>query len=307
MLLMEQNVKLSEILDKRSVVVGAQVDTKDQAVDLVLDALYAHHSFAVSRETLHSLVAKREKLGGTTFHSGIAIPHIRLDDFSGLLIGACIPKTPFVTDSVEVKMLLLVVAPKNAPSSYVNVLSTLVKLSQNEDLFGRLCRASSSEQFIDILDDSDTEVKKELTVRDIMETPVVTIGPHLTLRELTNLFYEEAVSYAPVVDDQGRFIGEVDVIDLIRVGIPDYAHMMGNLRFLHTFEPFEELLKNEDKIRVGEVMREPTSTLAPDDSVVEAALELDQKKRRRLPVVQDRRVLGVVSDMDILSKILRSR
>jgi len=204
-------------------------------------------------------------------------------------------------------MVMLVVAPKDAPSSYVNVLSTLVKISQDEELFGRMCSVSDTGGFVRLLEESDIEVKKELTVRDIMETPVLTIGPHVTLRELTNLFYSESVSYAPVVDEDGDFIGEVDVMDLIRVGIPDYAHMMGNLRFLHSFEPFEELLKNEDKIQVSEVMREPKMMLDPDDSVIEAALELDQRKRKRLPVVRDRQVLGIVSDMDLLSKILRSR
>ena len=304
---MERNVRLSQVIDRRSVIVGAAVTSKDEAIELLLDALLAHHSFVSSREALHLLVSKREKLGGTTFQTGIAIPHIRPDNFSDLLIGVCIPRQAFVADSIEVRMVMLVVAPKDAPSSYVNVLSTLVKISQDEELFSRLCGVSSADGFVRLLDESDIEVKKELTVRDIMETPVLTIGPHLTLRELTNLFYSESVGYAPVVDENGNFIGEVDVMDLIRVGIPDYAHMMGNLRFLHSFEPFEELLKNEDKIQVGEVMREPKTVLDPDDSVIEAALELDQRKRKRLPVVRDRQVLGIVSDMDLLSKILRSR
>lgn len=304
---MERNVSLSQIVDRRSILVGVPVQDKEQAIDLILDALYAHHPFAASRQLLREEISKRERIGGTVFHSGIAIPHIRLSDFADLLVGVCIPRSPCVVESVEVRMIMLVVAPKDAPSSYVNVLSTLVKLSQDTEFFERLCAASSADHFVRLLEESEVEVKKELAVKDIMESPVVTIGPHMTLRELTNLFYSESISYAPVVDDAGFFVGEVDVVDLIRVGIPDYAHMMGNLRFLHSFEPFAELLQNEDKIQVGEVMREPTVVLDPDDSVIEAALELDQKKRKKLPVVRDRRVLGVLSDMDILCKVLRIR
>ncbi|HUX22239.1 MAG TPA: PTS sugar transporter subunit IIA [Spirochaetia bacterium] len=300
-------MKLSQVVDERAVIVGAEIASKEAAIDLVLDALYAHHRFVASKESIRALISKREKLGGTTFHSGVAIPHIRPDGFSELLVGVCVPKVPLVVESIEVRIVILVVAPKDSPSSYVNVLSTLVKVSQENELFNRLCASATAAEFVRILDESNVEVKKELTVRDVMQSKFTTVGPHVTLRDLTNLFYSESISYAPVVDEDGSFIGEVDIIDLIRVGIPDYAHMMGNLRFLHSFEPFEELLKNEDKIEVEEVMREPTSMLDPDDTVVEAALELDQRKRRRLPVVRDRKVLGILSDMDLLSKILRSR
>ena len=300
-------MKLSELIDRRSIILGRSIRSKEEAIDTLLDSLGALDEVTEPKAALRGLVMKREKLGATAFHSGIAIPHLRIDNFERLVLGVCIPSDPIKADSISIRMVVLMIVGKQAPSSHVNVLATLLKMSQDESLFASLCAARSPAELITLLDEAEVEVKKELTVRDIMESPAITVSAYTNLRDLTNLFNAESISYAPVVNEEGVFVGEVDAFDLIRVGIPDYAHMMGSLRFTHSFEPFEELLKNEERILVDEVMREPSAILDPDDTVMDAALELDQTRRRCLPVVRDRMILGVVSEMDILSKVLRGR
>jgi CBS domain-containing protein len=82
---------------------------------------------------------------------------------------------------------------------------------------------------------------------------------------------------------------------------------MGNLKFLTRFEPFEDLLKNENTIRIGDVMKKPEITLEEDSPVIEAIMKFIQCKRRYLPVVKNKnRLIGVVGYMDILKKVLRA-
>ena len=109
----------------------------------------------------------------------------------------------------------------------------------------------------------------------------------------------------PVVDEKNGFIGEGTIHELLQVGIPNYAMMIGNLDFLATFEPFEALLRNESNITVAEVMRKPKGRLKPGTSIVEAALELTQGRYRHLAVVEKGQLVGILSVTDILTKILR--
>ena len=67
-----------------------------------------------------------------------------------------------------------------------------------------------------------------------------------------------------------------------------------------------ELLKNEDKIAVGAIMKPPVRSIAPDSSVLAVAFEMTRSKKRHYPVVEDGRVVGVISSMDILSRVLRA-
>ena len=272
-----------------------------------MDRVCRHFGLSSRRDELLTLILRRERLGGTVFQTGIAIPHVVAAELRELCLGVCIPAEPIAADSVQIRAMFLILAGKETPSSHVNLLAALLRLSQNEPLFSALCRAPSASDLVRLVEESGIEVRRELTVRDVMESPAVTISAYTTLRDLIDLFIAESISYAPVVDEEGIFVGEVEAQDLIKTGIPDYAHMIGSLKFAHSFEPFEELLKNEDKIRVSEVMREPAALLDPDDTIVEASLVLNQKGRRCLPVVRDRLVLGILSEMDILSKVLRNR
>lgn len=81
--------------------------------------------------------------------------------------------------------------------------------------------------------------------------------------------------------------------------------MVGNLKFLNTFEPLEELLKNEENLKIKQIMRKPSLQFSDDTSIIEAVLELTQNKRRHIPVVKDKKVIGIISIMDILNKVLR--
>ena len=119
------------------------------------------------------------------------------------------------------------------------------------------------------------------------------------------MMFKYHVGYVPVIDENGNFIAEVNTNDVLRNGIPNYAMMIGNLKFLSSFEPFEVLLANEDKIKVRSIMRKPSIKLSPDTSVIETALELTQNNRRHVPIVDGNKIVGIVSFMDILTKVIR--
>lgn len=298
-------MKLTSLINPNLVRIGREDWDYPTAVDQLIDDLYAQYRFTIELPKIRTAIWTRESLGGTIFETNIAIPHARLENFNDILIGIFLPPKPIQTPTHPVKMITLILTSQTESTLYLNTLAAFIKLSREPKIFEHICHSRTAHDFITRLTRADLEIKKDLTVADIMSTELVLLSEKLTLREVADIFFKNNVSYAPVVNEQHELCGEMNVLDLIQLGIPNYAMMFSNLSFLRRFEPFEELLKKEDTILVRDVMRKTTLTLEPTTSIIEATFELTRNKRRHLPVVKDQKLVGVLSFMDILTKILR--
>ncbi|MBN1525731.1 MAG: PTS sugar transporter subunit IIA [Spirochaetales bacterium] len=295
-------MKIVSLLNQELIILNAGVDSKETAIRLLVDRMVKVCKLQNKEEILRGLF-EREKLGGTTFPTGIAIPHVRLTNFKDLIIGICTPKTAFMEDNTEVRCLVVILTSAVVSNMYLKTLACFAQISSDEQLWNQLLSASNAGVFLETI--KDIYVKKEITTEDIMEREYCVVTPETNLKQLADTLYKSRESYAAVVDLSGNFIGEVNIADLIKVGIPNYAYLVGNLNFVSTLEPFEELLKNEEKITVREIMRKPQIVLKTSTSVIEAALEITQANRSNLPVVKDKKIVGLLKSSSILHRIIR--
>ena len=308
-------MKLSNLIDPRLVLHAADVGTIDGAIEMALKAIVALYPHEVDYDDVLRRLNERRKLGGTCLPSGIAVPHARLPVFKDFIIAAVVPKEPIQTDekcmdpgcseAPPIRIVWLVLLAQTASTLYLNTLAKIVEASKDEKVMGALVGAESTNRFVSILDEAGYVVKKNLTVTDIMSKDVVSVNENATLKEVMDVIYAKKLHYVPVVDGAGKLVGELGVLDLIKAGIPDYAFRIGSLKFLAELEPMTELLQNEDKILVGSIMQKPVP-IPPTTTVVEAAFEMARGKKRHYSVVENGRILGVVSYMDILFKVLRA-
>jgi len=296
-------MKLSSLIEKDLILVKQDVKTREEAIGAAVNALLDKKKLSIDKKQIISEINQRDELGGTVFPTGLAIPHARIKDYGDLSIMICIPENPVKIGVIEVRCFVIMLTSMAVSNLYLQVLATFTKLSMDKDFFSRLISSASPFEAEKLLE--EIYVKKDLTVEDIMTTEYGTIGPDSNLKQLTDLFYLKKTSYIPVLDDKKQFIGEVRINDLISVGIPNYAVMIGNLSFLNSFEPFEKLMLEEENILVGDIMKKSLVSLGPETSVVEAALEMTQGNYRHLPVVKDGVLLGILNIMDILVKVLR--
>lgn len=299
-------MKLASLLTESSICFGKTYRSMEEAVRELLGALKKTHRLKPPLEEVVAAVMQREALGGTAFPTGIAVPHARLENFPDLLIGVCIPQTPILSQNQPVKMVVLMLTSKTETTLYLNALSSFLKLSQDAVLFEKLIESGSPEAFIRILQDASVEVKKDITVQAIMSASFPYLVKTDTVKHAADLFYKHSTSYLPILSAEGDFIGELTVLDLFRIGLPDYVFKLGNLKFLKTLEPFEELLRKEEILTVAEVMKKPSLYLDEDSSIIEAVYKFVSSNRRHLPVMRDRKIVGILSYMHILHKVLRA-
>ncbi len=296
-------MKLANILNPKFIKIINNIESKEKIIEFLVDEIYKGYKFQCSKEQILKSIMEREALGGTFFDNGLAIPHARIENFNDLVIGVAILKKPIKVENVEIKFVVLSIISKSASNTYLKTLSAFAQISQNKELFEKVLNCKNSEEFLETI--SEIKIKQDLTVGDIMSTDIKKVTPDTNLKELCDIFYKYNISYVPVVDENDNFIAEVTMTELLKVGIPNYALLIGNLKFLSSFEPFEDLLKNEDKKFVKEIMKKPSLKLSPSSSIIEVALEMTQNNRRHIPIVENNKIVGIVSFMDLLKKVLR--
>ena len=308
-------MKLSNLIDPHLVLLDANVDTLDGAIEAGLKAITALYPQEVKYDEVMQRLDERRRLGGTCFPSGISIPHARLQAFNDFIIAAIVPKKPIVSDekcidascadAPPIRIVWLILLSQTSSTIYLNTLAKLIEASKDEAIMASLTKAESPAQFVSVIDDAGYVVKKNLVVTDIMNRDVVSVKETATLKEVLDVIYQKKLHYVPIVNDAGALVGELGVLDLLKAGIPDYAFRIGSLKFLAELEPMTELLQNEDKILVGSIMQKPVP-IGPATSVIEVAFEMAtgqeapfRRRRGRSPhrrgVVHGHRVQGLAS------------
>jgi len=93
---------------------------------------------------------------------------------------------------------------------------------------------------------------------------------------------------------------------VIEKKIPAYVKNIISLEFLRIFEPVEHLLKDEETVKVKEVMSPIKVSVAPSDSIAAAVLIMIKEKRQFIPVVEGDKIIGIVTLRSFVKKVLRA-
>ena len=149
----------------------------------------------------------------------------------------------------------------------------------------------------------------EPTARDIMTTPVVTVAPDMTVKDLAALFREQRVGGVPVVAD-GRLVGIVTEGDMMAmdadIEYPHWFELFDSVIYLGSQKKFKEQLEKAAAANVEQLMthRDKVMTVGPDDPARKAATLMVKHHFDRVPVVdEDDTLVGLVTRHDIMKLI----
>jgi CBS-domain-containing membrane protein len=148
-----------------------------------------------------------------------------------------------------------------------------------------------------------------LTVADIMTRDVVTIKSSTTVREMAAIFDAMRFGTLPLVDDAGNLSGIVTASDLVEQDRP--LHMPTVISLFDWVIPLEgegALQRELNKMTAqtaGELASTVVDTVTPGDSVTSAAEIMSSKKLHALPVVEGKKLVGMVSRIDIIRSMNR--
>ena len=146
-------------------------------------------------------------------------------------------------------------------------------------------------------------------VREIMDSDPVTVSPDASVEEVVRALRDNELPGVPVVDGDGRCVGIVTEADLVLpdedgdLHIPHYVNLFGGTVFLEPLGRFEERLRKAFASKASDMMSEDPDTVGPEATVREAARTIHETGHNRLPVVEDGRLVGVVTRVDVLGAL----
>ncbi len=125
------------------------------------------------------------------------------------------------------------------------------------------------------------------SIDEVMSTDLITVKPSASLAEARSLMQDNHIHHLPVVEDADELVGLVTLTDVLRA-------QDSVLR-----EQGERIKATE--ISVAEVMVTNVATVSRDASLRQAALFIEKHSIGCLPVVDDDRLIGIITDSDFVA------
>ena len=146
-----------------------------------------------------------------------------------------------------------------------------------------------------------------MKARDVMVSPVISVKPSCTVKEVAKTLLERRISAVPVVDDSGKLAGIVSEGDLMHRA--EIGTQRRHSWWLRVFTGDDALAAEYTKAHartVADVMTRDVITASPDTPLHEIAALLERHSIKRVPIVRDGALLGIVSRANLLQALASS-
>lgn len=150
---------LGEILHEDIVKVGLEAQTKDEAIEELVDLLVEAHEVPISlRDHVLEAIMERERSMSTGMENGIALPHgasDRVEDIIGAL-GIAPRGIPFESlDGKPAQIVVLLILPKERFQAHVRTLAGIAHLLGNAEFRRELLDVSNSVALLQLIEDAE--------------------------------------------------------------------------------------------------------------------------------------------------------
>nr|HDN00029.1 CBS domain-containing protein [Deltaproteobacteria bacterium] len=144
--------------------------------------------------------------------------------------------------------------------------------------------------------------------RDIMTSPVITVHSDTSVVDLAKLLSEHRINGVPVVDDDGNIGGIVTEADLIdqnkKLHIPSVLFFMDSAIFLENPKKLDKELRKMAGTTVGDICTRDVITVEDETPIDEVASIMAEKRISTIPVMQGKRLVGIVGRGDLVRSIV---
>jgi CBS domain-containing protein len=147
----------------------------------------------------------------------------------------------------------------------------------------------------------------DITAREVMDTHYSTLSPQMTIGEAFKVFQKAGEAHQQVVfgmvvtDAAGQLLGMLSMYDILLLIRPKHIHIWGEIRDVDVSGILEAALTRAGSMLVSDVMTTDLTTITPDMHLLRIIDIMIKKHVRRLPVLEDGKMVGMV----YLSRVFR--
>jgi CBS domain-containing protein len=139
---------------------------------------------------------------------------------------------------------------------------------------------------------------------DVMVSAVISVRPNARVEEVAGILLASRISAVPVIDEQGELLGIVSEGDLMRRAEAGTDRSRSWwLEYLTGKQVLAAEYVKSHSHKVTDVMTRSVITATPDTSLSEIATLLERNRIKRVPIVQNGKVVGIVSRANLLQAL----
>lgn len=253
-------------------------------------------------------VIEREDEMPNVVAPGIAIPHARIRGLQRLVVAvATSHKGIRFSDDADglAKLIVLVLTPHDSPGAYLQAVSSLAGMLQASGTADKVAELDTSDKVWLFFDRGGLILPDYVCAGDIMRRRFVSVRSDDTCETAIDLFVKHQLADLPVVDSDGKLVGLVTADALLKVCLPDYILWMHDLSPIINFEPFAELLRNEGKTWLADIMSDDYVTVSERSPAIEVAKGMCKRGVRQVLVLRGEDLVGVIAIEDFITQVLR--
>jgi len=134
---------------------------------------------------------------------------------------------------------------------------------------------------------------------------VLAVHTGQTLMEAARILVKNKISGAPVIDKKGNLVGMLSEKDLFHALYPDVKDILLDVRLWLGKEKIKHRIAAKSKIKIEHLMTKKVISVGEDDEALGAGSKMLTAKIHRLPVVKNKKLVGIVSRRDIFRNLLK--
>jgi CBS domain-containing protein len=143
-----------------------------------------------------------------------------------------------------------------------------------------------------------------IKARDIMQTRIITVTPDTDITQAGKILLENHINGVPVVNDQGELKGILCQSDLIfqqkEMPVPPIFTILDSIFPLFSSKKMDDEFQKIAAATVAQAMAKDVVSVTPETPVSEIASLMVEKHFHTIPVVVDKKLVGIIGKEDVL-------
>lgn len=308
-------MKFSSYLNPEYIFTDLKVKTKEEIIVEICEKIAEENSYFNSRkdEIIESII-KRENEISTCMGEGVFIPHARLRDFNDFIIAVAILKDEIEGEVAAthekdlIKIVFLIVSDVLKNKNILKTMSVISRIVlKKPETLKQLKAEKNIKKIVELLTSEDIEIEHRIIAEDVLSPNIKPVFKEDTLEEVAKRLILEQENAFPVVEKDGKLLGEITEKELIDFGMPDHLSLLKDINFLTVGEPFEDYLLNETTTTIEDIYRKEIKHLVidPKTPIMEICFKMVVDGVHRLYVIDNnKKYCGMIKRSDIIKKVL---
>ena len=143
-----------------------------------------------------------------------------------------------------------------------------------------------------------------MQVKDLMQKDVISLSPNVNAAEALKKILSQNISGLPVINKNNTLCGMFTEKEILKVILPGYIEQVGKMVYMGYNKIIKKFQGLKD-LTVQDIMRKEVITLTPETSLAEAARLMLTQKIRRIPVVKEDKVVGIIAREDVVKCFIK--